>query len=172
VLREQLLRLPFAVRHAIADREGARELRATEGLYQAMLRASPDVVAITDLDGRVLRVSSAAVSIFGYESEAQITGRQVTEFVAPEDRGRAEDRTARMLSGELPGPDEYRGLRADGSGIDIEANGHAVRDAQGQPEGLIFVLRDITARKRAESLLRESEANHRIIADNTYDWEW
>jgi len=34
------------------------------------------------------------------------------------------------------------------------------------------ILHDITTRKAAEEALKESEEKYRIVANNTYDWEW
>ena len=46
------------------------------------------------------------------------------------------------------------------------------RDAAGRPLRIMGVIQDITDRKRAEERLRESERRYRIVADNTYDWEF
>jgi diguanylate cyclase (GGDEF)-like protein len=46
---------------------------------------------------------------------------------------------------------EYRGLRRDGSIFYFEVNGAALRDVSGAPNGFVFILRDISERKRLES---------------------
>jgi PAS domain S-box-containing protein len=38
------------------------------------------------------------------------------------------------------------------------------------PEGVLILSNDITERKKAENLLRESEEKYRLIADNSDDW--
>jgi len=47
-----------------------------------------------------------------------------------------------------------------------------VKEADGKVEGLVLSLINVTERKRMEDALRESEAQYRIVADNTYDWEF
>lgn len=44
--------------------------------------------------------------------------------------------------------------------------------ATGKLMGVIEYVRDISERKRAEEALRASEAKYRVVADNTYAWEF
>jgi len=79
----------------------------------------------------------------------------VTEFIVPEDHGRAIANIGRMserdLDRSLRSPDEYRAVRADGSTFDVEVMGEFIRDAAGQPTGMVFDVRDVSERKEAEA---------------------
>jgi PAS domain S-box-containing protein len=152
----------------ITDRKRAEEaLRESEARYQSILNASPDVITITDMGGVVRMVSPAALSMFGFEREDEMLGRSLTGFIAPEDRDRAVANIALMHQGIFTGPGEYRALRVDGSTFDIEVNGEFIRNRRRQPTGMVFVVRDITDRKRAEEALRASEERYRGIFEYT-----
>jgi len=138
-------------------------LRASEERYRSILRAVPDVIAITSLDARILLVSPRAVAMYRAAGEEEILGRPITDFLAAEERERAAANIGLMFQGILPGPEEYCGLRLDGSRFPLEANAEFIRDAQGQPSSLVFVVRDITGRKGAEEELRVSEARQRAL---------
>jgi two-component sensor histidine kinase len=78
---------------------------------------------------------------------------------------------ARLLRGEKTVPGEYRGMRTDGSLLDIEVHSQLIRNAEGQPNSMMIIVRDITKRKRSEeritTLLAEKElllkeVHHRI----------
>ncbi len=133
-------------------------LQESEQLYHSILNASPDDITITDLEGRILIVSPSSVQMFGYETENQIVGRRVLEFIIPEERDRAASDIAhlfqRITSGPIGYRGEYQGMRADGHTFDIEVNGEFIRDAKGQPSRIILVVRDVSARKQAENHLR------------------
>ncbi len=47
-----------------------------------------------------------------------------------------------------------------------------LHDAEGRVIGGVGAILDITQRRRTEELLRDSEWKYRILADNTYDWEF
>ena len=132
--------------------------RESEALYRSILDASPDAVTLVDLEGSVRTASRAASPMFGYEREEDVVGRSLTEFLVPEDRARAKAAIARLLHGDRRGPEEYRGLRADGSSFPVEARGELVRDADGQAVSLVFSIRDVTERKRSHDALELSEA--------------
>ena len=50
--------------------------------------------------------------------------------------------------------------------------GTARRFAEYDPARVVVAHENITARKLAEIALRISEEKYRIVADNTYDWEF
>ena len=63
-------------------------------------------------------------------------------------------------------------IHPDGTHKWISAHGEAIRDVSGNISQLVGTAQDITKRVRAEEALRASEAKFRIVADNTYDWEF
>ncbi len=140
----------------ITDMKRAAEVkRVSEERFWSILNASPDNITITDLKGNVLMASPVGMKLFGYEKEEELKGLPVTDFIIPSDKERALSNIAFMFQGILTGPAEYHGLRKDGSVFYIEANAEFIRDANGQPDQIVFIIRDITERKRAEDELRK-----------------
>ncbi len=166
-----------AVVRDISDRKRAEEsLRESEETYRSILNASPDDITITDLEGRILLISPAATAMFGYEPGEE-GGKQLLDFIVPEDAERARSNLLLMHQGGFHVPNEYRGVRKDRSIFDIEVNSGFIRGRDGQPIKMVFVVRDITERKRLDAALRENEDRYRDLVDNsqelisTYDLE-
>ncbi len=60
----------------------------------------------------------------------------------------------------------------DGDRIWLRTNKVPLLDAEGRIKGVLGTYEDITESKRIEEALRASETKYRIVADNTYDWEY
>ena len=118
--------------------------------YQSILNASPDDITITDLQGRILLVSPAANAMFGYPRGAEI-GRNLLEFIVPEDHPRARANLALMFQEDRRKPNDYLGVHRDGRLFDIEVNSGLIHDINGKPSRMVFIVRDISERRRAES---------------------
>ena len=144
-------------------------LRECEELYRSMLNASPDGIAILDMDGRVHMASAKMLSMLGLNCAEEATGRALFDFIVPEDHAKARANIDMMFQGVFAGPGEYRGLRADGQVFDIETNAEFMRNSLGVPTGILLITRDIGTRKKAEDKLRESEARIRAITNATQD---
>jgi PAS domain S-box-containing protein len=145
----------FGVIHDITERKRVEEaLRESEARYRSILSASPDAIVITDLDGLASMISPSVLRIFGFRQEDEILGRSIINFIVPEDRDRAVAGIALMHQGVFTGPGDYRAIRADGSRFDIEVNGEFIRNSGGQPAGMVFIVRDVTGRRRGEDLTR------------------
>ena len=141
-------------------------LKRSEERYRSILNASPDDITITDLTGRILLVSPAALPMFGLASQTDATRRPVTDFISPDDHALVATKLAAMFEGTNPGPTELRARRSDGHIFPIEATAEFIRDETGQPTGIVFVVRDITARKRSEDTLRASEEQFRSYIEH------
>ena len=120
-----------------------------------------------DEAGSVESVNPAAERLFGYREE-ELLGRPLT-LLMPE-RYRERHLTALDLARSTAAPPhqarriiEVEGLRKDGSELQVELSLTAWQSA-GARKYAGFV-RDITARKQAESALRDSEQRYRAVAE-------
>ena len=140
--------------------------------YRSIIKASPDIIAITNLEGLVQSISQVAYKQFQFEKEDEIIGKNVLLFLVEEDRDRARQFMMKMYEGTLPGPGVYNGLRKDNTTFPLEINAEFIRDAQNQPVQMMFVGRDITERKKVELALQNSEELYRLVTVNSKDLIW
>ncbi|WP_273842594.1 PAS domain S-box protein [Rubrobacter calidifluminis] len=115
-------------------------------------------MAIVGLDNRYLSVNRAFCQMLGYEEE-EIVGRKSFEFTHPDDLEESRRRARSML--EEGGPErvllEKRYVRKDGGVVWAISDAALVRGEDGEPMYFVTQFHDVTARKRMEEELRESE---------------
>ncbi len=133
-------------------------LQESETLYRSILHASPDDITITDMEGRIMMISTSGLKMFGNDKEEDLIGTSITDYLIPEDRERALANVTLMFQGIMTGPADYRGLHSDGSGFDIEVNADFIRNQDGVPVNMIFAARNITERKRTENEIKGKSA--------------
>lgn len=170
-------KLLFAVAERIGDfieknkaREQAqkleRKLNKQEALNQTILAASPDAIAVVNLEGKVLYASAKAFDLFRANDETDILNHSIFEFIHPDDRGAAQERVKNMVNRDLREPMEHRAIGVDGSVFFIEANGDILYDKDRNPNGIVLVVRNITERKLTEQNLRQSEQTYRNLVES------
>jgi PAS domain S-box-containing protein len=143
------------LRQEIGERQRIEdELRQSQMLYRSIVRASPDGMTIFSLQGIIQFVSPASVNMFGYDTAEEMVDRPVLDFIAPDDHELAAIRLQEAALGDPLPPLEYRAVKKDGQIFAIEANTEVIPDANGHPTAVISILRDITARKQTEEVLR------------------
>lgn len=106
-----------------------------------------DAICVVDAEGRFVYVSAACERIFGYRPD-ELIGRAMIELVAPQDRERTLQAAREIMSGQPKLNFENRYRRKDGQLVHIMWSARWSESDQVR----IAVARDITARKRAESL--------------------
>jgi len=148
------------------DRQRAeRALQVSEDKYRTVVENMQDVFYRTDMEGTITMARPSAVEMVGYDTVDQMIGLNVTKdlYKHPADR----DRLLAVLQekGKVSNF-EVELVRRDGDTLIVSTNSHIYYDKSGQPLGIEGVFTDITARKRAENALRESEEKYRILVEN------
>jgi PAS domain S-box-containing protein len=142
-----------AVTEDTRERKQAEEARLeSEQRFRTVVEASPDAIALTELDGRLLMANRQMARFFGFDDVEELLASGTIDFqlLVPEDRQRARENMNRLIDKGVLRDVEYTGCRRDGSRFPLEVSGALERDAQGSPKAVIIVLRDITVRKRGE----------------------
>lgn len=147
----------FQIHRAADIRELAPpELQHALAHFAAIVESSDDAIISKDLDGRILSWNAAAQRLFGWMAEEAI-GRSI-HIIIPPDLLEEESRIVETVkSGGHIEQLETQRLKKDGSTVDVAVTILPVRDADGTIIGAAKIARAITARKRADQRLRESE---------------
>ena len=159
--------------HKLAE-ENARRRRTTEALHESEERfrqLAENINAVfwmTDpRKERILYVSPAYETVWGRPCASLYAQPQsFLDAIHPDDRARvitlSLERQARGETADV----EYRVVRPDGSIRWVRDRGFPVKDPTGAVYRTAGIAEDITERKQAEALLRESEQRLRAILDN------
>jgi PAS domain S-box-containing protein len=132
------------------------ELRKSEERFRNLIDASP-VPIILARDGRFVYTNLAFCRMAGYDNPAEITGRDLLEFVAPEYQERVTGYVRARSRGEKTDVRyESVGMRKDGSRFPYEISVAVIGLSDG-PVTMAFVT-DISDRKEAEKALAKSGA--------------
>ncbi|HJY41133.1 MAG TPA: diguanylate cyclase, partial [Steroidobacteraceae bacterium] len=128
-------------------RQKLQQTTITKNYLTTVLNSMNDAVLVTAPNGMIKRINDAAVRLFGY-SEEELAGRQFTTLLADNERA--------SFSMEAAGMETRETVIATRSGqtIPVSLSGAPIAAEDPQFQGTIFVVRNITDRKRAERRIR------------------
>nr|WP_200952141.1 PAS domain S-box protein [Rhizobium sp. Root482] len=153
----------FAQGVDVTDRVAAEEaLRESERQSRQIIDGAVDYAILSlDLEGRVLRWNEGARRIFGW-SEEEVVGVHWDMLFTPEDRAANKPREA-MDAARALGTAHHDRWHIRKSGDWFWASGEIslIRDDDGNPAGLVKVLRDQTEQHLAQQALQKAEASLR-----------
>jgi PAS domain S-box-containing protein len=131
----------------ITDRKNA-EIEARDQ-FRAIIEATPECVKIVAKDGTLLFMNPPGVSMVGASSADRVTGGNVYDLIAMEDRERFREFNERICGGEK-GSLEFDIVSLQGMRRNMESHAAPLRHVDGSTVQLA-VTHDVTERKRAES---------------------
>lgn len=157
------------VRTLLRLRDTTAALRASEEHYRRLIDILPDAICLLSPQGRLISVNSQAVAMLGYDSPAELLNKSVFDLIPAEERLKAD---ISLLKNRIIRNVEHTMLKKNGEPFQVELSATVTSDKEGQTAGLVCVARDITKRKQAEKILRDSEERFRQLADNIREVFW
>ena len=142
------------------------KLRENQKQYAMATAAGGVSVWALDVETGALRTDPVLPAQLGIDAAESYPRDFWMKYIHPEDLARLLENERRMLDPAAPRDEEgntlmpeieFRGVRSDGSVIWFFGRGTMIWDKDGKPLRAIGTCTDITARKRAEAALRESE---------------
>jgi PAS domain S-box-containing protein len=146
-------------------------IRDNQTIFERLVESSPDGMVVTNREGLIVQANAQAEAMFGY-ARSELIGRPVEVLIpqrfqvthpAYRQHYNAGPRSRPMGAGL-----ELYGRRNDGTEFPVDI---MLSPLETREDLLVLaVIRDVTARKRDEDALRESEERLRSIVESVKDY--
>ena len=142
---------------AIEQSRAEQALRASEERFRSTFENAGIGIALTDLEGRLLRVNDRFANIVGYTSE-ELGGRSYRDITNADDVAVDFVQLGQLVRGELRSYTVEKRYVVKGGGLVWVTLSASIleRDPDGSPLSIIAIIEDISERKRLENDLRKT----------------
>jgi rsbT co-antagonist protein RsbR len=122
----------------------------------SVVESTSDMIAVTDLQGRVLYINPSGLDMVGRTGQDFRT-LSIPDFHPPEVAQKIQEEHLPVVMQKGTHRWEAELLHVDGHRIPVSQIASLIVGQDGKPEGLTTTIRDITAAKQAESALRDEK---------------
>ncbi len=155
-----------------------KELKESKNRLKALINATPDIICFKDNQGRWMEANESIQQLFRLKGKDFLgQSEEHLKNLVPElsevfEQCKNSDLEAWEKGGPIVAEEIIPLPNGDERRLDVIKT--PVFEADGSRKGIVILGRDITARKKAEEMLRESEERFRIVATHANDiiFEW
>ena len=167
-LEKQKLLISSAGRNKISRKSVIETARSGENEAQNLLLSTSvnslnSAVTITDINRNIIYINNAHTRTFGYKPE-EIIGKKSDVLYPLDDPSGVSSKIYEALA-MVGWEGERLALRKNGNAFPVYEKTSAIKDKDGNQLGIVSVLDDITARRRLQQALRESEERYRSFVE-------
>ncbi len=150
----------------VTERRNAEEaFRESEERYRILFEQANDGITVVSVDGRLCQVNEAFARMHGYSLD-EARNLSLGALDTPDTARMAPERMGRILAGEAL-TFEVSHIHKDGRVFPVEVSASLI--SCGGASCVQATYRDITARRQADNVLRESELKYRSLIECSSD---
>ena len=155
---------------SILERKRAEEeLTQEQYLVNTLLNNLPDHIYFKDLESRFIRINKSHAQSLGLTDPEQAVGKTDLDFHTPEHARMAYNDEQTIIQTGQPLTKEEKLIHANSPDSWVYATKLPMRDKEGNIIGTFGISRDITKRKLAEEVMRESEEHYSTLFNKALD---
>ncbi|MBL7112107.1 MAG: PAS domain S-box protein, partial [Bacteroidales bacterium] len=152
---------------SIETKRAVDNVQVEKAYFEQLFESSPEIVVLTDIDGKLLRVNNEFEILFKYESQ-EVIGKHIDDLIIPpEFMEEAKSISKRVAAGEKIWVETIRHDKF-GNRFYVNLLGTPVQ-IEGEQVGVYGIYRDITPQKKSQLALAESEEKLRNILYSSPD---
>jgi len=149
-------------------KKAEQKLKESEERFRTLFEVAPASIMVADLESNILMCNEKFCRLHGFENPELVKGRKFPEFISKKDRLKLSEGVKTTLEGNYRDIISYTMLKNDGTEFPAEATSSAIKDKDGNIIGIMGVAQDITERKKAEQIVKESEEKFRTITEQSF----
>jgi|GEM_PF-3499377 len=149
----------------VTEKKGAeKRLKESEEKWRSLTENVPSILFATDRKGRITFINR---TVSGFSVD-KVIGKSIYDYINPEYHGKVKKAMKSVL--ETGKPESYENLASGPHGEDRwYSTTISPLMRGGKRVGIVQIATDITGRKKAEKIIRESEERHKSILDGAND---
>ena len=147
--------LKKTVRFAVEREARKHDLQRAEQRSRELFENAKDIIFTLDLEGNFTSINNSAVEVMGW-SKSEALGINLKTLVAPEHLSLCRQMMQRILNDEPLQQFEINLIRKDGQKVLLEVSARLIQ-SEGTKKEVQGIARDVTERRRLESVVRQSQ---------------
>ncbi len=155
----------------ITDRKRAeQDLKKSEERYRHLFESSPYFIGLLDKDGILLDCNNAVYEFLSIHTKDDVLGTNINDMLALNKNNEPliplfQENFKRLLRGEVVESFECQLYRSIGDFLWMSVHGSLLKIEDSLL--ILFIIQDITEKKKAEQELKKSEEKYRLLFENS-----
>ncbi len=152
---------------SMTDITERKQAEAQIRFQASLLEQVSNGVAVTDMEGKVIYWNRYAEILHGWKAE-EVIGKSVLDFLVSEKQKKLAQEMINSIFHKERAEVEIPLLKKNGEDFPAHVSYSVLRNASGEPRGILGISTDISERKRAEGTIRLQSEIVKNIAEAVY----